>query len=275
VKLNIIPKRITLYLSLGVVFLYLATLACGFFGMVGLRDGTILGELLGPFDMTRNDLSIAAWYSSVLMLLCSILLAVIAVSSWQRPAERYTLHWGVLSGIFLLMSVDEVARLHETFGEASERALVEFAGLTPEGFLYFFWVVPGAIFVLIVGLGYVRFLAQLPGRTLALFVAAATIFVGGAMGLEMVEAALSFDSAELGQNVEPEHSLSWWIVRLGMEELFEFVGILIFCYALLSYLGSYATQITVEVRPTDHGDTHQQRSKPRPGGAPRGTALKL
>ena len=126
-------RRIVLFLTLGLVFLYLATLGSRFLGMVGMRDGTILGTLVEPFDMANNDASVGAWYSSLLLLFCSILLAIIAASK-RRLGERYTFHWGFLSGIFLLMSVDEIARLHESFGSALERALAEFADFTPGAF---------------------------------------------------------------------------------------------------------------------------------------------
>jgi hypothetical protein len=249
-KLVIAPKRLTLCLILGAVFLYLGGLASGFLAMVGLRDGTIVGELVEPFDIANNDASIAAWYSSLLLLLCSILLANITAAK-RRLGDRFTLHWGFLSGIFLLLSLDETARLHEALGKASERAVTKFAGFTPEGILGEFWVVPGAIFVLIVGLAYMRFLASLPSRTLVLFVAGGMIFVGSAIGLEVVMAIQSFASAELGQNVEPDYNLTWWMVHLRLEELFEFVGVVVFCYALLSYLNSYGMEMTVGFR-TDY-----------------------
>lgn len=250
------PRGIVLYLASGVAFLYLATLTSRFLGMIGLQDGSILAELIEPFDMSHNDASLAAWYSSLLFMLCSILLAAIAALSWRNPSGRYTLHWVGLSGIFLLMSADEIARLHESVGGAAERVLVEYTGFAPEGVLYFFWVVPAAVFILVIGLAYIRFLIHLPIGTLALFVVAGTIFVGGSIGLEMVQASLTSSSAELAQNVEPEHGASWWIVRLSLEELLEFVGVLVFCYALFSYLGSHAARVVVEIRDgaVDHGE---------------------
>jgi len=182
-----------------------------------------------------------------LLLFCSFLLAIIAASKRQL-GERYTFHWGFLSGIFLLMSVDEIARLHESFGEAIERALAEFADFTPGGFLSFFWVVPSAIFVLVVLLAYIRFLAGLPRRTLILFVVAGTIYVGGAIGVEMIQAQLTFINTTGSEQVATaNNSLSWWMVRLNLEELFEVVGIIVFCYALLSYMDPHAKEITVGV----------------------------
>src|SRR5215204_3994875 len=112
------------------------------------------------FDV-GEERSIPTWFESIQFLLCSILLAVVAVASKQRN-DRYSLHWNVLSIIFLLLSLDEVASIHEAIGQQSERLLHSTTGLTPSGAISFFWVVPGAVFVIIVLLAYLRFLANLP-----------------------------------------------------------------------------------------------------------------
>jgi hypothetical protein len=71
----------------------------------------------------------------------------------------------------LILSVDEVARIHETLGGVSA-SLANSVGFTPSGFIYYFWVVPGAIFVLVVLLAYARFLLHLPKSALILFLVA-------------------------------------------------------------------------------------------------------
>src|SRR5215211_5069088 len=127
------------------------------------------------FDV-GEERSIPTWFESIQFLLCSMLLAVIAVAKKQRN-DRYSLHWSVLSAIFLLLSLDEVASIHEAIGAQSERLLHGTTGLTPSGAISFFWVVPGAIFVIIVLLAYLRFLANLPQPTRRLFLFAGALFV--------------------------------------------------------------------------------------------------
>src|SRR5215204_3785238 len=135
------------------------------------------------FDVGQER-SIPTWFESVLFLLCSMLLAVVTVAK-RRRNDRYSLHWGVLSIILLLLSLDEVASIHEAIGQQSERLLHSITGLTPSGAISFFWVVPGAIFAVIVLLAYLRFLANLPQTTRRLFLFAGALFVLGALGLEM------------------------------------------------------------------------------------------
>src|SRR5215204_1938638 len=144
------------------------------------------------FDV-GEERSIPTWFESIQFLLCSILLAVIAVAK-KRRSDRYSLHWSVLSIIFLLLSLDEVASIHEAIGQQSERLLHSATGFTPSGAIKFFWVVPGAIFVLIVLLAYLRFLANLPRSTRYSFLFAGALFVLGALGIEMLFAQVSSSS---------------------------------------------------------------------------------
>src|SRR5215216_1230328 len=208
------------------------------------------------FDV-GEERSIPTWFESLQFLLCSILLAVIAVAK-KRRSDRYSLHWGVLSIIFLLMSLDEVASIHEAIGQQSERLLHNITGFTPGGAISFFWVVPGAIFVFIVLLAYLRFLADLPQSTRRLFLFAGALFVLGALGLEMLSAQVSsssegianFFGMELGLSRHSGSALPKIMIGLQtcFEEMFEMLGLTAFVYALLAYIRSYVEDINVRIR---------------------------
>ena len=218
-------------------------------------------EFLQPlrlFDV-GEERSIPTWFESIQFLLCSMLLAVIAAAKKQRN-DRYSLHWGVLSIILLLLSLDEVASIHEAIGQQSERLLHSATGLTPGGAISFFWVVPGAIFVLIVLLAYLRFLADLPRTTRRLFLFAGALFVLGALGLEMLTAQVVSSSGGIANWIE---SSSGGIVgqerasaiptilkglQTSVEEMFEMLGLTAFVYALLAYIRYYVEDISVRVR---------------------------
>jgi hypothetical protein len=218
-------------------------------------------EFLQPlrlFDV-GEERSIPTWFESILFLLCSMLLAVIAAAKKQRN-DRYSLHWGVLSIILLLLSLDEVASIHEAIGQQSERLLHIATGFTPGGAISFFWVVPGAIFVIIVLLAYLRFLAHLPRTTRRMFLFAGALFVLGALGLEMLTAQVVSSSGGIANWIE---SSSGGIVgqerasaiptilkglQTSVEEMFEMLGLTAFVYALLAYIRSYVEDISVRVR---------------------------
>jgi hypothetical protein len=218
-------------------------------------------EFLQPlrlFDV-GEERSIPTWFESILFLLCSILLVVVAVAKKQRN-DSYSLHWGVLSIILLLLSLDEVASIHEAIGQQSERLLNYTTGITPGGAISFFWVVPGAVFVFIVLLAYLRFLANLPQTTRRLFLFAGALFVLGALGIEMLTAQVVSSSGGIANWIE---SSSGGIVDRGsasaiptilkglqtsVEEMFEMLGLTAFVYALLAYISSYVDDISVRVR---------------------------
>src|SRR5215213_5137113 len=172
------------------------------------------------FDV-GEERSIPTWFESIQFLLCSTLLAVIAVAKKQRN-DRYSLHWSVLSIILLLLSLDEVASIHEAIGQQSERLLHSTTGLTPGGAIKFFWVVPGAIFVF--------------------------IFVLGALGLEMLSAQVSSSSESIANffgSAVPKIMIG---LQTCVEEMFEMLGLTAFVYALLAYISTYIEDIHALVR---------------------------
>ena len=208
------------------------------------------------FDV-GEERSIPTWFESLQFLLCSILLAVIAVAK-KRRSDRYIVHWTGLSIIFLLLSLDEVASIHEAIGAQSERLLHSTTGFTPGGAIKFFWVVPGAIFVFIVLVAYLRFLVDLPQSTRRLFLFAGAVFVLGALGFEMLSAQVSSSSEGIANFFETELGLSQNSgsaipkIMIGLqtcvEEMFEMLGLTAFVYALLAYIRSYIEDINARVR---------------------------
>src|SRR5215218_7552232 len=188
--LAIYTKTIVRIMVIAVLLITLAGLAARF--AMYMWGQEVFLQSLRIFDV-GEERSIPTWFESIQFLLCSILLAVIAATKKQRN-DRYILHWSVLSIILLLLSLDEVASIHEAIGQQSERLLHSVTGFTPSGAIKFFWVVPGAIFVFIVLVAYLRFLADLPRTTRRMFLFAGALFVLGALGLEMLSAQVSSSS---------------------------------------------------------------------------------
>ena len=175
--------------------------------------------------------NIPTWYSSSLLLLCSVLLATIAAAQRQQRG-RHVVGWLILALVFVFLSLDETAQLHE-LSIAPLRALF---GTT--GFLYYAWIVPAGICVVLFVSGYLRFLAELPERTRRLFLVAGVIFVGGALGVE----AVSGNQASL----HGEQNLTYHLI-ITVEELFEMAAIIVFIYALLDYIGRLFTNVGFHV----------------------------
>jgi hypothetical protein len=252
--LTIYVKTIVRALILAVLLITLAGLAARFALYMWGEE-----ELLQPlriFDV-GEERSIPTWFESVQFLLCSILLAVVAIAKKQR-SDRYSLHWSVLSIILLLLSLDEVASIHQAIGQQSERLLHNTTGFIPSGPITFFWVVPGAAFVFIVLLAYLRFLAHLPQTTRRLFLFAGALFVLGALGIEMLSAQVvsssggiaNFFGTALALPRGSASAIPKILVGLqtSVEEMFEMLGLTVFVYALLAYIRSYVEDINARVR---------------------------
>jgi hypothetical protein len=252
----IYAKTIVRAIIIAVLFITLASLAARFALYMWGEE-----KFLQPLRIldVGEERSIPTWFNSILLLLCSILLAVVTVAKKQRD-DRYSLHWGVLSIILLLLSLDEVASIHEAIGAQLERLLHNITGFNASGAISFFWVVPGAIFVFIVLLAYLRFLAHLPQTTRRWFLFAGALFVLGALGVEMLTAQVMSSSGSIadwvasssGGIVGRESASAIPTILKGLqtsiEEMFEMLGLTAFVYALLAYIRSYVEDISVRVR---------------------------
>lgn len=176
-----------------------------------------------------NELSVPTWYSSAVLLVCAILLLVIFAAK-KHAGDRYARHWLALSILFALISVDETAAIRE-------QAMVPLrAYLKTGGIFYYAWVIPATVFVLLIGLVFARFLRALPAPTRRLFLLAGAVYVGGALGMEMVGGYyLSF----------PQRLGGVYRVITIVEEVMEMTGQVIFVYALLSYLSAQFGEVRI------------------------------
>jgi hypothetical protein len=181
------------------------------------------GELYGLVDLFDLDIegNVPTLYSAMAVLLCSALLALITTVNWHNPEGRRW-HWLGLSLLFFFLGVDEGTGIHEEIGSWLENFY------EARGALYFFWVVPYGIATLVLGLTYLKFTWTLPADTRWRFVTAGTLFVVGALGIEMIGAR----EADLHGTTTLTYS-----VLYSIEELLEMLGIVVFIHALLLHLG--------------------------------------
>ncbi len=167
-------------------------------------------------------------------LLYSLLLAgVIAAAGRQngKPGHR---HFAAMSILFLLMSLEETVDMHGKLGRPLGLAL------QPTGFFRFAWVIVGIPIVLVVGMAFVPLLLSLPRRIGLLFVAAGTVFVSGAIGMEMVGGAVY----ELDGWASPAYE-----AVLHLEELMEMIGAIMFVYALGLIIGERDLRLSISLSP--------------------------
>lgn len=214
------PKKTTRFLVILVSSLVLCSLFLQF--SIYFLPDYLLRDTLAPLFNIDKEQNIPTLYSWSALLFCAMLLATIAQVK-KATRGQYVNHWRILAVIFAYLSIDEALSLHEKFIEPLRTSL------NTGGILYYAWVIPGAIFAIAVFLGFLKFINALPTKTKRLFLTAGAVFIGGALGMELLSGAYA--------NLYTENNFVTAILT-SIEEFMEMIGIVIFIYALLSYINS-------------------------------------
>ena len=186
---------------------------------------------LVPLLNLSFEANLPTWYSAALLLTASLLLGLIGAAK-RRAGDRFARHWLGLAAAFLYISADEAAVIHESLNGMLRDAFAF------DGVLYFGWVVPAGLLLLVLAAVYARFLRALPRRFAVLFVAAGAVYVGGALGTEL---AISLWYAGHGGS-----NITYGLLNLVQETL-EIAGVSLFVWSLLAYLGEAIGGLTLTV----------------------------
>ena len=173
------------------------------------------------FDVDEEE-NLPTWYSAFALLLTAAFLLLLALRK-RTEHDPWARYWLGLAVAFCLLSLDEIAGLHETFNSTFESS----------------WGLLGTVVAAVFGLAYVRFLRDLPASTRWRFLVAAFLYVGGAVAVEM--ATDWYADEDLLDTL----SYNLWT---AVEEGLEMTGVLVFLHALLGYMsGSGSSSIAVAV----------------------------
>lgn len=194
-----------------------------------------IDKYLRLFDLSL-ELNIPTFFSVSLLLFISLLLTVIAILQSRLKNSDHT-KWIVLSLGFLYMAYDEGFQVHEDL-VAVIRPLLWEGNL---GIFYYAWVIPAMILVFILGLFFLKFLLRLPTVTRVSFIVAATCYLSGCIGFELIGGY--YDELHGGFN-----SLTYNLIST-VEESLEMTGLIIFIYALLEYLAATCHKIIFRFQP--------------------------
>jgi len=209
-------------------FLFALTLVA-----IGLVGSNVIVHL-GLFGLGQGDLAVPVWLDldqegSLPTYFQALMLTTLAWLSLRIGRLRWPTHsrdsafWFVIAGALYYVSFDEVAGLHERTTDPVREAF----GLS--GVLYFSWVVPALVVLVILATICLRFILQMESRMRFLFVLAAILYVGGALGMELV-GGYYFERDGFGTPMYTAAAL--------VEESAEIAGILVLMYALFSQLGA-------------------------------------
>jgi len=229
--LSISPRCLTKFLSFVVLGLLGASLVSQFFTAIyGCETGFICS--LAKFVNVDREKNLPSLYSTLTLVLCSLLLAMIALQK-RAEGDRDRHHWTGLAAIFLFLGMDEALSFHEKIDKLIKGVV------NTTGIFHYAWLLPALAGVVIV-LGFYRpFWQRLPQQSRRLALAALATFLSGAVGMEML--------AGLYVSYAQQWNRLLWAMMTLIEEGLEMAGVLILIYALLSYMANYAQEVRIRV----------------------------
>jgi hypothetical protein len=170
-----------------------------------------------------EEQNLPTFFAFGLLICCSLLLGLIGAQAFLLR-QRFRFHWALLAAVFFLIAFDEAAMLHEKLNGPLRAAL---GASVWSGWAYFPWVIPAGSLVALLALLYLPFLRSLAAPYGRLFVAAGALYVGGALGLEMLGAA--------HYEAHGGPTFGYHLVTTA-EETLEMLGLAVFAYALMRFL---------------------------------------
>lgn len=200
----------------GSALVFLVTLAVG---IVNVSDGD--PGLLGRFDAAGEG-TVGAWFSAVLLLIGGGLALTIGVARRAASLPSAAV-WLVLGALLVVASADEVGQLHEEASQVVTDAgeLIGLGKSVARGFAV-------AALLMALAAGARAFAPWLRGLTADLrrgVLLAAAIYLGGAVGLEIVQRLIEVSTSG-GTAADAAELLK------APEELFEMVGASVFVVTL-------------------------------------------
>lgn len=235
-KISIPPKKVSVILCIIVLFLTIASVTGQYYKMFVGADPFIL-KIVDKLDLDLESNNLPTWYQSSTLLLCSFLLLIIALIR-REVKDKYSRFWGMMALGFLYLSMDEAVAIHEQITVPLRHAL------DAHGIFFFSWVIPIIILIPIALAISFKFLKDLPSWLFIMFVVAGVIYLSGALGMEMIGASY------YEKNIEPfGNTINFtYCLLTTFEEVLEMSGMIVFIYALTTYLTSEEIYVSSYVK---------------------------
>lgn len=226
-NIKIIHNYVMRVLGISIFLLVLGHIATIFFRFY-LQQEFVFGFV--PMFNLDGEANLPALYSALQLLFASIIFLFIAIYRKSRQLQDHK-QWFGLFILFFFLVHDEVTSIHELL-TIPMRALLGTTGL-----LYYAWVIPYLILLLVLVVVYWKFFFNLEKWLQIRLVAAAFVFLFGAVGFEMVGGLIA-------SSHDPANALMASVMTL-FEETFELLGILILINSLLLYLENNVKSLTI------------------------------
>lgn len=171
------------------------------------------------FANLDGEANLPAWYTSALWITGAWYCRRAGLVARQvTGAFREIPYWSAISLGCLILSLDEAASIHEFVGDYLDHQAGGAEGYTP----VYRWVWAGAGVAILAFAASIRFLLALPRKTAIGLLAAGTVFLLGALGMETIGSLYAHGTLKswpLGLN---------WPRQIAIEEMLEMTGIILF-----------------------------------------------
>lgn len=171
----------------------------------------------------NNEHNLPTFFAALNLIISGYLLVHIARA--KAPTD-YRRAWMVLGFIFFFLALDEWGMVHD--GRLKDYRDV----FTNYDHLWFLWVIPYSILVIVFGVAYLKFFMHLPDKYKWLFAVSGALFVFGALVMEVIGAP----RAKHGGREDP-----LYVLYTTIEESLEFIAIILFNFTLISYIEDTVT----------------------------------
>lgn len=211
VKYKISPDNITHLLGSIVIVLLVLNFIAGYV-VVTVKNETVLEYFtIFYFDAERN---LPTTYSALAILFAAFWVWQIA-NLPNQIIKGNSIYWKIIAFVFIFLAADEYTSIHEQAGHVLRL-------FTTHAFPHQGWYIPVLILMAGLSLFFIKFFFRLPKRTQINFIIAGLIFVGGAVGVEVLT-GLYLHNGQTGL-----HKAFNLVLLVTLEELMEMVGIILF-----------------------------------------------
>ncbi len=174
----------------------------------------IILDNLNQFFDSNLEANLPTLFSFLLIFINSIIIFIISL----YEKEKYKIiFWRLLSILFFIASIDEIAQIHEKFDIIMRHYHLN-CGFFTNG-----WVTFWAIIIIIFLIIFAKFLWSLPQKTQNQLIIAGLLYAFGALGFEIIGGYLFSDKL-------------FFIFSTTIEEFLEMAAMIIFANTFLNYL---------------------------------------
>lgn len=172
--------------------------------------------------------NIPTWYSTLLLAACAAALAAAAAAHSRQNEKQLARFFAALSGIFVFLSADEAASLHEMLHSVMKHTVATAV------FPVFPWLAAGVVFALATAIWAMRPLLRLPAQTRWGILLAGAVYCAGALGMEAA-AGVYIRSAANPALARTSGDFVYGMMSV-VEETLEMAGAILLLNAVLRHL---------------------------------------